>query len=69
MDNVTLFEAVDLAREMTEPPPEPPNQEYVRGQAELICDMFCLPMKGWRDVIIAEISKGRRSTIAEWDDE
>ena len=38
-----------------------PNNEYIRGQAELICGLFDLPMESWRDVLIEEISKGRQS--------
>lgn len=48
--------AMRVARELTEP--GEPNGEYIRGQAELICDLFGLPMDEYRDEVIAEISKG-----------
>jgi hypothetical protein len=48
-DAARLADALEIARDLTEP--GEPNNEYVRGQAELICDLFGLPMDFRADVI------------------
>jgi hypothetical protein len=53
---ITASELVDLARAFTEPPPEPVNDEYVRGQAELICDAACLSQDSWKEIVTRVIS-------------
>jgi hypothetical protein len=44
-----LTNALEIARNLTEPGEI--NSEYVRGQAELICDLFGIPMDCKQDVI------------------
>jgi hypothetical protein len=55
---VSARQALTVARELTEP--GEPNGEYIRGQAELICDLFGLPVDEYRDAFIAEIVKGMK---------
>lgn len=50
----SLLDALRDARNLTIPGEV--NQEYVRGQAELICDMFSIPSDPGKGIITAVIS-------------
>lgn len=52
---MTIFDALEAARALNEPGEI--NAEYVRGQANLICDMFgLLPAGEWHDLVTRVIT-------------
>lgn len=57
--NPTLQRALQVVRDLNHPDADP-NSEYLRGQAELIADLFELPMEETRDFVVA-IGTGKLS--------
>jgi hypothetical protein len=52
------MELILIAEQLTEP--DEPNGEYIRGQAELICDACGLNMESYRDAIASAIAGNYR---------
>ena len=50
----TVGDLIGLARGLCDGCP--PDNEYVRGQAELICELIGLPMEPGRDLVVAAIA-------------